>query len=315
VKPWTGITIDDFGAGGAAGFKVGPRRTIGGIARQGGGAPLEARLGPIDYPDSYDKAPQRAKYITAVRHFVRDPAAPNDPDRFEWYCHAPGETPQGCAFRPWLDVGDLDRVVFTFVSQSGAVERVRGHKVGGTWVAERSLRSGEGAYVEAGDACDVWGNYNGKPTAQIGNTAAVPDKPPVGFSCVPKPAPGSVPGEGAGGAGGSGGSGSAAGGSNPLGLPSTKKCIDRRRFSFKIHQPPRRRIVAVNVFVNGKRKLSRRGRKITRITIKRLPANRKTYVVRIVALTNRGDRIISQRRYRGCKKSRPTTRVERGPRR
>ena len=309
VRPWTGITIDGLGVdGGTAGFRVGPRRTLTGLARQGEGPPLTARLGPIDYPDSYDKAPQRAKYVTAVRHFVRDPAAPNDPERFEWYCHAPGETPQGCAFRPWLDVGDLERVVFTFVARSGAVERVRGHKVGGTWVADRALRSGEGAYIEAGDACDEFGNYNGKASAQVGNAAAVPDRPPAGFSCVPRPAPGSVPGERAGGSGGSGVSGS-----NPLGLPDPKKtCLDRRRFSFKIHQPPRRRVVAVNVFVNGKRRLSRRGSKITRVTIKKLPANRKTYLVRIVALTNRGDRIVSQRRYKGCKKGRPTTRVERG---
>ena len=68
--------------------------------------------------------------------------------------------------------------------------------------------------------------------------------------------------------------------------------------------------MAVNVFVNGKRKLSRKGTRITRVTIKRLPSSTRLYRVRIVALTNRGDRIISDRRYKGCKKSRPTTRVE-----
>jgi hypothetical protein len=66
----------------------------------------------------------------------------------------------------------------------------------------------------------------------------------------------------------------------------------------------------VTVFVNGKRKLARKGTKITRITIKKLPSSSKLYRVRIIALSNRGDRIISDRRYRGCKKSRPTTRVE-----
>jgi hypothetical protein len=205
-------------------------------------------------------------------------------------------------------------VVFTFVTSSGKVERVAGKKVGGEWVADRKLRRGEGAYIETGDACDAFGNYNGKASAQVGNANAVPDKPPVGFSCVPKPAAGEVPGETGGGSGGGGsGSGGSTGirGSNPLGLPDPKKtCLDRRRFSFKIHQPPRRRIVAVNVFINGKRKLSRKGSKITRITIKKLPANRKTYLVRITALTNRGDRVISTRRYKGCKKGRPTTRVE-----
>jgi hypothetical protein len=210
-------------------------------------------------------------------------------------------------------------VVFTIVSANGKVDRVTGSKVGGEWVASRKLKSGEGVYVEAGDACDAHGNYNGKATVTVGNRDAVPDKPPAGFSCVPKPPVGDVPGESGGGSGGSGGGsggggsgGSSSGisGSNPLGLPSTKKCIDRRRFSFKIHQPPRRRITAVNVFVNGKRKYSKRATKITRITIKRLPSSTRLYRVRIVALTNRGDRIISDRRYKGCKKSRPTTRVE-----
>ena len=315
VKPWTGITVDSLGANdGVPGFKVGPRTTITKIPKVGGGE-IEARIGPIDYPDSY-KSP--IKFIKANRTFVRDGAAPNDPDRFEWYCipPRPDDDPTACSFRPWADVGDLARVVFTIVSASGKVERVSGSKVGGEWVASRKLKSGEGVYVEAGDACDAYGNYNGKASATVGNKDALPDKPPAGFSCVPKPAPGEVPGEGGGGSGGggsgggAGGSGGGVSGSNPLGLPSTKKCIDRRRFSFKIHQPPRRRIVAVNVFVNGKRKYSKRGTKITRITIKRLPSSTRLYRVRIVALTNRGDRVISDRRYRGCKKSRPTTRVE-----
>ena len=308
VKPWTGITIDGLAVSdGTPGFKVGPRRTIA-VPRQGGGAALEARIGPIDYPDTWQAGhPVKPKYIAPTRKFVRNPADPNNPDKIEWYCH---EDNSGCSFRPWVDVGDLDRVVFTIVSASGKVERVRGKKAGGVWVADRKLRSGEGAYVEAGDACDVHGNYNGKPSAMVGNKDAVPDRPPAGFSCVPKPAAGEVPGE-TGPGGGPGGAAGGVSGSNPLGLPSPKKtCLDRRRFSFKIHQPPRRRIVAVNVYVNGKRKLSRRGSKITRVTMKKLPATSKLYRVRIVAVTNRGDRIISDRRYKGCKKSRPTTRVE-----
>ena len=308
VKPWTGITIDSLSAdGGQPAFKVGPRRSI--DCKPGGGVTIPARLGPIDYPDTWQSGhPAKPAYVKPDRRCYRDPAAPTDPDRLEWYCRPQSGDPHGCSFRPWLDVGDLERVVFTIVSANGKTDRVRGVKVGGEWQAERRLKSGEGAYVEAGDACDAHGNYNGKPSAMVGNRNAVPDKPPAGFSCVPKPAPGEVPGEG-GGASGDGGGGVR--GSNPLGLPSPKKtCLDRRRFSFKIHQPPRRRIVAVNVFVNGKRKLSRRGSKITRITIKKLPANNKTYRVRIVAVTNRGDRVISDRRYKGCKKSRPRTRVE-----
>jgi hypothetical protein len=321
VKPWTGVTIESLNAdGGTPAFKVGPRRTI--ECQPGGNVKIPARLGPIDYPDTWQSGhPAKPAFIKPDRRCYRDPAAPTDPEKLEWYCRPQSDAPAGCSFRPWLDVGDLERVVFTIVSSSGKVDRVVGAKVGGEWVASRKLKSGEGVYIEAGDACDEYGNYNGAASPTVGNKNAVPDKPPAGFSCVPKPPVGDVPGESGGSGGGSGGGGSGGGGSgggsgsgvtgsNPLGLPSTKKCVDRRRFSFKIHQPPRRRIVAVNVFVNGKRTLARKGTKITRITIKKLPSNTRLYRVRIVALTNRGDRIISDRRYKGCKKSRPTTRVE-----
>jgi hypothetical protein len=93
------------------------------------------------------------------------------------------------------------------------------------------------------------------------------------------------------------------------------RCVDRRKFSFRIHQPKRGRIVRATAYVNGrKRKVVRaRGRgKVRRITIRRLP--RKTFRVKIVALHHNGRRTISVRKYRGCRKGRPKTRV-RGPRR
>ena len=311
VKPWAGVTVNELG-GSVPGFKVGPRTDV-------PFGSLTARLGPIDYPDTY-KSP--IKFIKKNRHFVRDRAEPNNPEKAQWYCIAsdPDDDPTACSFRPWADVGDLARVVFTFVSPSGKVERLAGRKEGDRWVAPRALRGGEAVYVESGDACDAFGNYNGAPSAVLGNPRAVPDNPPAGFSCVPRQAAADTPGGGSGGSGGggsgsgsdgSGGSGAAGGGSNPLGLPPKSKCIDRRRFSFKIHQPPRQRVVNVNVYVNGKRRYSRRGSKVTRVTIKKLPTT-GTYVVRIVALTNRGNRVISTRRYKGCKKGRPTTRVDRG---
>jgi hypothetical protein len=312
VKPWSGVTLNGLAVDGdgRAAFTVGPRTSVP-FPLQGGGN-AEARLGPIDYPDTYQSP---IKFIKKNRHFVRDSAAPNDPSKAEWYCLAPDSDDDrgACTFRPWADVGDLARVVFTFVSRNGNVDRVAGRKVGGQWVAGRDLRSGEGVYIESGDACDVHGNYNGAPTRQVGNTDAVPDKPPAGFSCVPKQPAEDIPGGGSGGGGGgSGGSGSGgSGGSNPLGLPPKSQCIDRRKFRFKIHQPPRQRVVNVQVFINGKRRYSRRGTKVTTVSIKRLP-NTGTYLVRIVALTNRGNRIISTRRYKGCKKGRPSTRVDRG---
>jgi beta-glucosidase len=84
------------------------------------------------------------------------------------------------------------------------------------------------------------------------------------------------------------------------------RCVDTRRFAFKLHHPVGARVVKVVVYVNGKRKLTRRGRNITRVSIARLP--RKRFVVKIVATQNTGAQLISTRVYSGCKKSRPHTR-------
>ncbi|MEA2458562.1 MAG: hypothetical protein QOC95_1534, partial [Thermoleophilaceae bacterium] len=92
----------------------------------------------------------------------------------------------------------------------------------------------------------------------------------------------------------------------PLKLPSSRACVDRRRFSFKLHHARRARVVAVEVFVNGKRKLRRHAHDIKRVTLKRLP--KKRFKVKIVATQSGGSKLISTRTYRGCKKSRPKTR-------
>ena len=91
-------------------------------------------------------------------------------------------------------------------------------------------------------------------------------------------------------------------------------CADRRRFRFKLHQPPRQRVVAVDVYVNGKRRVRRRGTRLTSVAIEPLPSTGR-FVVRIVATTNRGRRVISTRTYENCKKGPPTTRVVRAARR
>ena len=82
-------------------------------------------------------------------------------------------------------------------------------------------------------------------------------------------------------------------------------CVDRRRFTFKIHQPRHGRVTRVTVFVNGKRRLSLRGKDIQRVSIARLP--RKRFVVRIETTSSTGARLISTRVYHGCKKTRPRT--------
>ena len=57
---------------------------------------------------------------------------------------------------------------------------------------------------------------------------------------------------------------------NPLGLPSSARCVDRRKFSFRIHQH-RKRIVRLRVYVNGKLVRSFHRRRIGRLTLRRLP--------------------------------------------
>jgi hypothetical protein len=92
--------------------------------------------------------------------------------------------------------------------------------------------------------------------------------------------------------------------------PSGATCADARRFRFRIHQPPRQRVVAVDVYVNGKRRVKRRARRIRTVAIDPLPITGR-FVVRIVARTDRGRRVISTRTYLDCVKGPPRTRVER----
>ena len=62
--------------------------------------------------------------------------------------------------------------------------------------------------------------------------------------------------------------------------------------------------------MNGKRRVKRRGTRITSVAIDPLPSSGR-FVVRIVARTNRGRRVVSTRTYADCKKGPPKTRVER----
>ncbi|MEA2409663.1 MAG: beta-glucosidase [Thermoleophilaceae bacterium] len=86
--------------------------------------------------------------------------------------------------------------------------------------------------------------------------------------------------------------------------PATR-CVDARRFAFKLHHAVGARIVRVVVFVNGRKKLALRGHDIKRVTIARLP--RKRFVVRIETTSSTGAQLISTRVYHGCKKTRPRT--------
>ena len=89
-----------------------------------------------------------------------------------------------------------------------------------------------------------------------------------------------------------------------LGIPAAPKtkCVDRRRFKFKLHG----KVVKVQVYVNGVRKVTKRGRYVKSVSIKKLP--KKRFVVRVVSTFANGSKRESVRTYKGCKKSKPRTR-------
>jgi hypothetical protein len=145
VRPWSGITVEDLrvDADGRPSFRTGPRatRTFAG---------LTAAIGPIDYPDSYDSG---ARFVGVKWDAVRDPAAPNDPARLEWYCDT-------CSFRPWLDTGEAVSASFVFVAADGSRRTVPAVAEGGRWMATEPLGPGERAVVEPRAVRDRFGNFN-----------------------------------------------------------------------------------------------------------------------------------------------------------
>ncbi len=76
-------------------------------------------------------------------------------------------------------------------------------------------------------------------------------------------------------------------------------CIAKsRRIRYRINPVPHGRVVKVQVYVNGHRVLTRRSRRITRVSF-RAPAA-VTFAVKVVSTNNRGGRVISKRRYARC---------------
>jgi hypothetical protein len=182
VKPWSGITIDDLRLDDdrTVSFKVGPRttRTV-----TGGGPEITAEIGPIDYPDSYDSP---TRFIRDEKTAFRDPAAPGDPSKLEWYCFT-------CTFRPWIDTGDATEAFVTIRNGSGkVVDRVPATPDGDRWVTERRLAAGHTATVDAGDVIDAYGDYNGTASGQLdGGPApqAAAEEPPAEEPPAEEPAP------------------------------------------------------------------------------------------------------------------------------
>jgi hypothetical protein len=107
-------------------------------------------------------------------------------------------------------------------------------------------------------------------------------------------------------------------GGRPLGrVPRSRRvqagaaaCPDKRRFTFRLHHPHGTRVVRVAVYVNGKRRVLRKGRHIGRVTLGRLP--RRRFTVRVVTTFSDGTQRTTTRTYKGCGKSRPRTHGQKG---
>jgi hypothetical protein len=90
-------------------------------------------------------------------------------------------------------------------------------------------------------------------------------------------------------------------GSSLARLPAMRPCASRRDFMIRLVRPRRRgeRLVSAVVKVNGRTAAVRRGRRLrSSIDLRGLPRGR--IVVRIIARTNRGRRLVSTRAYLTC---------------
>jgi uncharacterized repeat protein (TIGR01451 family) len=82
-------------------------------------------------------------------------------------------------------------------------------------------------------------------------------------------------------------------------LPSTKRCVSRRRFRIRLVQPKGVKLVSAVVQVNGKRVKVVRGRRLTApVDLRGLPKGR--FTVKITVKTSDGRTLKSARRYRTC---------------
>jgi hypothetical protein len=87
-----------------------------------------------------------------------------------------------------------------------------------------------------------------------------------------------------------------------FGLPSNRRCIDKRKFTFRLRRPAGV-VVKARVYINNVPTLTKRGAPIRKLTIRRLP-NRGRFKVKIIATQDNGTRLITKRTYKKCRKSR-----------
>ena len=172
VRKWNGITVPDIDATrDGVSFTVGPTSTYRLPSVQpSGGSRIEtkvegegegdvvATVGPIDYPDSYESP---ARFIDPTRTAMRDPASPNDPALFEWFCF-------DCSFRPWADTGTPSCAEVTIVGRRGDSRQMAATERDGRWVVDYRLSGGELALVRPGGVRDGFRQRNGRASAIVG---------------------------------------------------------------------------------------------------------------------------------------------------
>jgi hypothetical protein len=88
-------------------------------------------------------------------------------------------------------------------------------------------------------------------------------------------------------------------------------CLRPATLGFKLHRIEGTRVVRVEAFANGKRRLRQTGRDIRRIALKGMKRGGKL-TIRIVATHDTGSKVVSTRTWNGCAKGKP--RVRRIPR-
>ena len=88
-----------------------------------------------------------------------------------------------------------------------------------------------------------------------------------------------------------------------LGLPSSRRCQSRRRFTIHLRAPRGERLARARVTVNGHGARVLRGRRLrARVNLRGLP--RGTFRVQVVATTTHGRRLTETRTYRTCTRKR-----------
>jgi hypothetical protein len=88
-------------------------------------------------------------------------------------------------------------------------------------------------------------------------------------------------------------------------------CLRPSTLGFKLHRVEGTRVVRVDAFANGKRRLRQTGRDIKRIELRGLKRSGRL-TIRIVATHSTGSKVVSTRTWNGCTKGKP--RVRRIPR-